>query len=130
MSLGNDFFFLVNPLPEGKLEIHNLGSQNDKNTENKAVVKYSFDMKANKQVTIGRDETCSISFPRDRSFSRVHTSFIYDITSNCWKIKDGAYEKSSTNGTWIYATHSYEINDNMTIKIENSKFKITLHKNI
>jgi hypothetical protein len=53
-----------------------------------------------KSVTIGRDKSCSINFEKNKSFSKINTSIVWDKKDQCWKITDGANEKSSTNGTW------------------------------
>lgn len=70
----------------------------------------------------------------DKSFSRIQTTFIYDNNINCWFICDGKVThqgemKPSTNGTWIYAYHSFEISDETIFRIGNSKIKINLKLN-
>ena len=74
-------------------------------------------------VTIGRHKECDFSFPKDKSFSRYQTSFEYDEINKEWNIIDGK-EKDSTNGTWIFGTHSFKIKNEMTIEVLNSKIKI------
>ena len=48
---------------------------------------------------------------------------------NMWKIIDGSKSKSSTNGTWAFGTHSFEIRDQMTVEILTTKVKFTLLQN-
>jgi hypothetical protein len=41
-------------------------------------------------------------------------------------IIDGSKTKSSTNGTWIFGTHSFEIKDQLMVEILNSKIIFSL----
>lgn len=52
------------------------------------------------KFTIGRDAKCNISFPGNKSYSKVHSTIFYDEDINSWKIIDGNLEKNSTNGVW------------------------------
>ena len=107
--------FQVNPIINGnELEIINLTYK--KNSK-------IFDGNKQKLVTIGRHKECDFSFPRDKSFSRYQTSFEYDENKKEWSIIDGK-DKDSTNGTWIFGTHSFLIKDEMTIEVLNSKIII------
>ena len=107
--------FQVNPIINSdELEIINLTYK--KNSK-------IFDGNKQKLVTIGRHKECDFSFPRDKSFSRYQTSFEYDENKKEWSIIDGK-DKDSTNGTWIFGTHSFLIKDEMTIEVLNSKIII------
>ena len=107
--------FQVNPIINGnELELINLTYK--KNSK-------IFDGNKQKLVTIGRHKECDFSFPRDKSFSRYQTSFEYDENKKEWSIIDGK-DKDSTNGTWIFGTHSFLIKDEMTIEVLNSKIII------
>lgn len=107
--------FQVNPIiNSNELEIINLTYK--KNSK-------IFDGNKQKLVTIGRHKECDFSFPRDKSFSRYQTSFEYDENKKEWSIIDGK-DKDSTNGTWIFGTHSFLIKDEMTIEVLNSKIII------
>ena len=107
--------FQVNPIINtNELEIINLTYK--KNIK-------IFDGNKQKLVTIGRHKECDFSFPRDKSFSRYQTSFEYDENKKEWSIIDGK-DKDSTNGTWIFGTHSFLIKDEMTIEVLNSKIII------
>lgn len=68
-------------------------------------------------------------FPKDKSFSRFQTTFEYDDIKKEWSIIDGKEKKSSTNGTWIFGTHSFIIKNEMIVEILNSKIKIKEIKN-
>ena len=107
--------FQVNPIINtNELEIINLTYK--KNSK-------IFDGNKQKLVTIGRHKECDFSFPRDKSFSRYQTSFEYDENKKEWSIIDGK-DKDSTNGTWIFGTHSFLIKDEMTIEVLNSEIII------
>ena len=106
--------FQVAPVNESELEIINLTYRRN----NKI-----FDGNKQKFVTIGRHKDCDFSFPKDKSFSRYQTSFEYDENKKEWSIIDGK-EKESTNGTWIFGTHSFLIKNEMIVEILNSKIKI------
>ena len=106
--------FQINPINDSELEIINLTYKK----QNKI-----FDGNKQKLVTIGRHKECDFSFPKDKSFSRYQTSFEYDDNKKEWSIYDGK-DKDSTNGTWIFGTHSFKIKDEMIIEVLNSKIKI------
>ena len=106
--------FQINPINSNELEIINLTYK--KNSK-------IFDGTKQKLVTIGRHKECDFSFPKDKSFSRYQTSFEYDEIKEEWNIIDGK-DKDSTNGTWIFGTHSFLIKDEMFIEVLNSKIII------
>ena len=106
--------FQIYPINDNELEIINL--------TNKKYHKI-FDGNKQKLVTIGRHKECDFSFPKDKSFSRYQTCFEYDENKKEWSIIDGK-DKDSTNGTWIFGTHSFLITDEMFIEVLNSKIKI------
>lgn len=74
-------------------------------------------------ITIGRDKKCTIVFEGNKSFSRINCTIEYDKELSYWKLMDGGKGKSSTNGTWIFAAHSYEIQEGTVFKIGNSKLR-------
>ena len=63
-------------------------------------------------------------FVKDKSFSRYQTSFEFDENTKEWSIIDGKDNKGSTNGTWIFGTHSFLIKKEMIVEILNSKIRI------
>ena len=117
-SAGN-VIFEISPIENNKFEICNL-SQNDS--------KQIFDPNNIKEVTIGRDKKCNFSFPKDKSFSRCQTTISYDERNHIWIINDGSKTKSSTNGTWVFGTHSFPIVDQLTIEILTSKLIFTVRR--
>lgn len=123
ISAGN-VIFQVTPLEGKKIEIINL-SKKDSGTDPKKI----FDPANTKEVTIGRETKCNFSFPKDKSFSRCQTTFSFVEKEQIWYIIDGSKNKSSTNGTWAFGTHSFLIKDQMTVEILTTKVKFTLIQN-
>jgi hypothetical protein len=116
-----DAIFQISPINNNFLEIiHLKRKKNPNNTDNKLI----FEGIKNKKVTLGRSKDCDFSFPKDKSFSRFQTSFVFDDDKKEWYIIDGKGDKSSTNGTWIFGTHSFLIENEMIIEVLNSKIKI------
>jgi hypothetical protein len=122
VSAGN-LIFQISPIKDHCLEINNISLKHETNS------KLIFDPKINKCVTIGRDKSCNFSYPDRKSFSKIHTTFIYDDIKEEWVIHDGTKTKSSTNGTWIFGIHSFEIKDQMIVEILTSKIKFLICKN-
>ena len=118
ISTGNNIFEIT-PIGNNKIEICNLTQNN---------FKQIFDSNNIKEITIGRDKNCTFSFPKEKSFSRCQTTFYYDDKKKLWIILDGSKTKSSTNGTWIFGTHSFPIVDQLTVEILNSKIIFTVRK--
>ena len=106
------------------LEIGNLSRK-----DNNELQKQTFDSQKIKEVTIGRDSKCNFAFPKDKSFSRIHTTFTWDDNEQVWKIIDGSKNKSSTNGTWVFGTHSFQIQDQMVVEILTSKVRFSVMQN-
>ena len=121
ISAGN-VIFQISPIENNCMEITNLSIKDPLSN------KRAFDPTKEKEVTIGRDKKCHFSFPENKSFSKVHTSFIYNENSKEWVIQDGTVSKSSTNGTWVFGMHSFEIKDQMVVEILTSKVKFYLTK--
>ncbi len=119
LIIAGNILFQVNPIDNNKLEIVNLSN------ENASIPRQSFGASSKKEVTIGRSKECDFSFPDNKSFSRIHTTFEYDEESKGWVIIDGSKIKSSTNGTWILCTHSFQIKNIMIIEIMNFRLQIT-----
>jgi len=123
ISAGN-IIFLVTPLENGDLEIVNLSKK-----EISPIPKQVFDPTNKKEVTIGRNKECDFAFLNDKSFSRIQTRFEFNEEKKIWIMYDGNKNKPSTNGTWIFGTHSIPLKGTMIFKILNYNFKITeIHK--
>lgn len=120
-----DTIFQVTPLANNHLEIIHLSKRKTLNNLNKQ----TFNGEKKKIITLGRSKDCDFSFPRDKSFSRFQTSFEFNEENKLWTIIDGKGNKSSTNGTWVFGTHSFLIKNEMIVEILNSKIKIREIKN-
>ena len=120
ISAGN-VIFQVTPIENNQIEIMNLSRK-----ENSIEPKQIFDCKINRDITIGRDKNCDFSYVKDKSFSRIQTSFSFDKKHKYWVISDGSKFKSSTNGTWVFGIHSFEIMDEMLVEILTSKIKFSI----
>ena len=115
----SDYIFQVNISVDNTLIISKVPT---KKSSDEAVYKYKIDYGP---ITIGRDKNCTISFPHNKSFSKVNTTIFYSKAKNGWIINDGG-EAPSTNGTWIMLRHSFELYNGCEFKtITNSKFKIS-----
>jgi hypothetical protein len=112
--------FQVTPLKDNCLEIINLSKKNFNNCN-----RYVVDGFNKKTITIGRNKDCDFSFPKDKSFSRFQTTLEFDEEIKKWSIIDGYKDKDSTNGTWLFGTHSFKIKNEMIVEILNSQIKIT-----
>ncbi len=112
--------FQINPLEDNKIEIHYISKDNSS-----SIPKQAFNPSNKKEVMIGRNKDCDFPFPGNKSFSRIQTTFEYDEENKEWVIIDGSKTKSSTNGTWIFCTHTFQIKNTMTIEIMNGRLQIT-----
>ena len=121
----SDYIFQVNIETDNSLVITKLPT---KKSSTEAVYKYKIDYGP---ITIGRDKNCTISFPNNKSFSKVNTTVFYSKAKKGWVVNDGG-EAPSTNGTWVMLRHSFELYDGCEFKtITNSKFKVSYsHKSI
>jgi hypothetical protein len=120
ISAGN-VIFQVTPIENNQIEITNISRKED-SIEHKQI----FDCDINRDITIGRDKNCDFSYVKDKSFSRIQSSFSFDKKHKYWVISDGSKFKSSTNGTWVFGIHSFEIMDEMLVEILTSKIKFSI----
>ena len=120
LTLTGNIIFQITPLKDDNIEIINLSKKNTDDSTNKYIVN-AFDKKT---ITIGRHIDCDFSFPKNKSFSRFQTTMEFDEELKKWTIIDGNKNKSSTNGTWIFGTHSFLIRDEMIVEILNCQIRI------
>ena len=116
--VGN-IIFQVSPIENNHLEITNLS-----NKDASIPSKQAFDPSSKKEVTIGRNKNCDFSFPENKSFSRTQTTIEFDEESQKWVIIDGSRTRSSTNGTWVFCSHSFHVKDKMIVGILNNIIQI------
>lgn len=118
------------------------------------ILEYEFSSDKEQLITIGRSKDCTICF-KSNSISKCNLTITYKKTtikelklcnaSNCtklvrqfnesdlvestivryWEIHDGKLDKPSTNGVWIFATHSYEVYEGLVIKIGKNKLTVS-----
>ena len=120
-----DSIFQITPMHDNFLEIIHLERKKHNSIKNKQI----FEGRKNKIVTLGRSRDCDFSFPKDKSFSRFQTTFEFDDNIKQWTVMDGKEDKCSTNGTWIFGTHSFLIKNEIIAEILNSKISIKEIKN-
>ena len=121
LILTGNIIFQLTPVKDNCIEIINLS----KNSNNKSMI----DGFNKKIITIGRNKECDFAFPKDKNFSRFQTTIEFDEEKKQWSIFDGNKEKESTNGTWIFGTHSFLIKNEMIVEILNCQIKILEIKN-
>ena len=109
----------MTPIENNHIEIANLSNQ-----DASIPPKQAFDPSSKKEVTIGRNKNCDFSFPGNKSFSRIQTTFEFDEESQKWIIIDGSRTRSSTNGTWVFCSHSFHVKDKMIVGILNNIIQI------
>ena len=85
---------------------------------------YVFNALAQKEITIGKNENCTIPLPSS-NLSDIHTTIYYDNESKYWKIRDGTENSSSLSGSWIFSTTPIEICDGMRIKLWKKEISIS-----
>ncbi len=122
----SEHLFDVSPSQDEKLEIIVINGNAD-NKDN-SVKRLTFDSNDTNKITIGRDKSCTIAL-KDKGFSKIHSSLLWNSENKVWEIKDGNEDKPSTNGTWIYAESSFEIVDETIIEVGSSKLKINVYEN-
>ena len=120
LIIAGNIVFQVSPISNNKLEVMNLSKGNESSQPTQ-----TFDASSKKEVTIGRNKDCDFPFPGNKSFSRIQTTFEYNEENKEWEIIDGSKIKSSTNGTWVFCTHSFPIKNSMIIEIMNHRLQIT-----
>lgn len=123
ISAGN-IIFQVSPIENNNLEVVNLSKQNLSVSP-----KQTFDASSKKEVTIGRNKDCDFAFPNNKSFSRIQTTFEFDEENQEWVIIDGSRTKSSTNGTWVFCTHSFPVKNKMIVEVLNNRIQINEEAN-
>lgn len=118
---------------------------------------FNFDSEKTDEVTIGRDKKCTIVI-NNTSLSRVNATIkffkvpikelllsessnkkkLYDQLIDCdndsqavikyWELYDGSVNKHSTNGLWLFSSHTYLIYDGLVVRLGKSKFIINKHQ--
>lgn len=114
---------------------------------------FSFTADSNSLITIGRGKDCTIKID-DNSLSKVNLTFKFSKMTietmhtidavnkkrtiekfiesgyknttivRFWEVYDGSTSKASTNGIWLFLTHSYIIYDGVVLKLGKNKIQI------
>ncbi len=121
----NGLYLELTPYDDGKINLNSLGNPNDTGKASTYKISSSF-TKFDKLITIGRDRSCSLPLAGDKTFSKINTSLKYDFETNNWVLHDGEFNKPSTNGTWLYCTHSFEILESTHFLFGGSTFSIKM----
>lgn len=119
ISIGNNLFQLF-PSKENCIEVTNLQKEESDNQ------KKTFDKTTQPKILIGRDQKCDFSFPNEKSYSRIQCTIEYISNKKEWVVYDGTKGKQSTNGTWVFALHSFPIIDQMIIEVLSSKLRFSV----
>lgn len=109
---------------DGYLEIMQHPSKHSQVSES-----YRFFIKDKKEILIGRDSSCDIKLSWDNTYSKFQTSIIYDEEIEHWKIVDGGPKGPSRNGTWLFASKSFEVYDGCVFRVASSKVQIKMKYN-
>lgn len=111
--------FLITSLSNNYLEIIILNNNK----------KYVFNPVPRKEISIGRSEKCSISFPNDKKMEPVHTTITFELSNRSWEIKDGSQSSANMeSGSWIFTEDPITIYDGLIIKLWESYVKLSCKK--
>lgn len=119
LSIGNCIFLFI---PKNNTLEVQCFSDKEKHINIPTKVFYPTD----KMITIGREKSCTYAFSENKSFSRVQTRIIYDVDKDIWIVKDGSDTKPSTNGTWLFGVHDFEIKNDLLVEILASKIRFKI----
>jgi len=89
-------------------------------------ITYIFRVTETKKIRLGRDKSCEISLFWDQTYSKIQSIIEYDESLGLWKISDGSDKGRSRNGTWIFASQSYELIHGSVFRIASSKIQINM----
>lgn len=53
---------------------------------------------------------------------------VWNEVDSCWKLIDGNSKGPSRNGTWIFASKSIEIVDNLNFKVGNTRLVAKIYQ--
>lgn len=118
----NDCYFQIKPFKD-RLEIVHLANRYIQKN-----LPYTFYTKFTKEVKIGREQTCDICLSWDKSYSKFQCTLQWDEFLEQWKITDGGPKGPSRNGSWIFASRSFEIIEGTVFRVANSKILINMLK--
>lgn len=118
----NDTYFQLKPSKDS-IEIIHLSDRLLKSS-----TKTNFSHEEKKVIKIGRDKDCDVKLNWDKTFSKIQCQVIWDGIETCWKLIDGNGKTPSRNGTWVFASKSIEIVDNLNFKVGNTRLVAKIYQ--
>ena len=115
ISFGDFILELIPNLNDGSIKIINL--KEDKISEYE---------KKEKTVTIGKSDNCTLCLEKKNNISEIQCNLTYNTKDNLWVLSDGFENKMSDNGTWILASSTYPLYNNLEIDIFSNYLKINI----
>ena len=76
-----------------------------------------------KRIIIGRTPDCDIRI-NDKLLSKNQASIKFLPDQSNWELTDGANNKPSTNGTWLYLNEDFDMNTGMIFKANQTIFSV------
>ena len=61
------------------------------------------------------------------NISKIQCTLTFSINENVWILNDGYEDKNSNNGTWMIASNTYPLYNNMEIDIFSNFLKINIY---
>ena len=116
ISFGDIIIELIPNLNNGLIQLINLKEDR----------KFEFEKKE-KIITIGKGNNCKISVESKMNISKIQCTLTFSINDNAWILNDGYEDKNSNNGTWMVASNSYPLYNNMEIDIFSNFLKINIY---
>ena len=83
--------------------------------------------KKEKTITIGKSDNCTLCLEKKNNISEIQCNLTYNTKDNLWVLSDGFENKMSDNGTWILASSTYPLYNNLEIDIFSNYLKINIY---
>lgn len=117
LSLGKILLQVVPNSKNNSIKLINL------NEEDKAISTKIFNSTL-QEITIGRSNKCSFCLENEIDISKIQCTLYYSQQRKAWVLIDGSKTKPSTNGSWLVASHSYPLYDDIELEIFSNVIKI------
>jgi len=115
ISFGDLIIELVPNLNNNSIQLINL--KEDK------ILEYE---KEEKIITIGKGNNCKICLENKMNISQIQCTLIFDFKENLWVLSDGFEDQNSINGTWMVASNTYPLYNNLEIDVFSNFLKINI----
>ena len=113
ISFGDLIIELVPNLNNNSIQLINL--KEDK------ILEYE---KEEKIITIGKN--CKICLENKMNISQIQCTLIFDFKENLWVLSDGFEDQNSINGTWMVASNTYPLYNNLENDVFSNFLKINI----